>query len=287
MKERPCLSFVAYLWTLEGHPRPRREWSLPKKLREIADAGFHAVTYPASEELGKALADSRLGFQGFINSGDEQAFSRLVEAQCALGAKLINVQLQTSQDEIPNLIAKLQSLVNEAEKRGAIVSIESHRGTATETPERLYALADGYEKSTGQLLPITFDFSHIALVKHLKGRDFATRLLERTDLVQNSRLFHCRPFNGQHAQVPVYDHKGNLTREFREWLQFVEEVFRCWLAGPREGNHLWVCPEIGPTAGPHGYNLSTMPPSWPQALICKQQLAKLWRKLGGTVAKTR
>ena len=283
--QRPRLSFVAYLWTLEGYPAPRKEWSLARKLREIESAGFQAVTYPASAELREALAASRLQFQGFFNSGDAQAFYRLVREQHGLGADLINVQLQSSRGSIPDLVTKAALLVKEAQSQGVSVSIETHRGTATETPERLYSLADQFHKQTGAVLPITFDFSHLAVVKHLRGSRFQEVLLERPDLIQRSPLFHCRPFNGQHAQVPVTDQRGRLTPEFREWLIFAEAAFSCWLSGPRPGNHLWVCPEIGPTGGPHGYNLSTMPPSWPQALICQREVAKLWRRLGGVVSR--
>ena len=35
--------------------------------------------------------------------------------------------------------------------------------TCTETPEKLCAIAAGYKKSTGRLLPITWDFSHLSL----------------------------------------------------------------------------------------------------------------------------
>jgi hypothetical protein len=63
-------------------------------------------------------------------------------------------------------------------------------------------------------------------------------------------------------------------------LDFVAELFRCWLAGPQPGGELWICPEVGPV-GVHGYNLSTMPPSWEQAIVCRRELAKLWRRLGG------
>jgi hypothetical protein len=172
------------------------------------------------------------------------------------------------------------TLIREADRQGVYASVEVHRDTATETPEKLYAIADGYRRATGKLLPITWDHSHIALVKHLKAESFSPVLLARPELIRHARHFHCRPFNGHHCQVPVMDGKGRLTREFKDWLLFVEDLFKCWLAGPRPGNEIWVCPEIGPVAV-HGYNLTTMPGSWPQAVACERELAQLWKRLGG------
>ena len=53
-------------------------------------------------------------------------------------------------------------------------------------------------------------------------------------------------------------------------------MFRCWLAGPRPRNELWVVPELGPVES--GYGISTWPPPWEDALIAKEELAKVWRK---------
>jgi hypothetical protein len=57
--------------------------------------------------------------------------------------------------------------MKDAEKIGCEPSVEIHRNTCTETPEKTYALAHAYRKATGKLLPMTLDYSHIAVVKHL------------------------------------------------------------------------------------------------------------------------
>jgi hypothetical protein len=63
----------------------------------------------------------------------------------------------------------------------------SHRGTCTETPEKTYALADAYQRQTGELLPLSWDFSHFAVVKHLVPENIVKRLLVRPDLIQRAR----------------------------------------------------------------------------------------------------
>lgn len=278
----PRIVFVANLWTLTGHPTPRREWSLERKVQAVADADFDAVTTATdvTAELPPLLQRTGLRYTGFFASSRPRDFARLIRAQRTAGADNLNVQLGKKPVPVARAVAWSVALMREAKRQGIYAAIEVHRGTAFETPEYVRAIAAGYRRVTGELLPLTWDHSHPAVVKHLKPASFAPVLLRERGLIQAARLMHCRPFNGQHAQVPVMDARGRLTPEFGTWLDFVEELFRCWLAGPRPGGELWVCPEIGPVSV-HGYNLSTMPPSWAQAVVCRRELAKLWRRLGG------
>jgi hypothetical protein len=284
MTTAPRIVFAASLWTLEGHPSPKREWSLARKVRAAADAGFDAVLAGARPELKPLLAKHGLRFTGFFASSNAREFAAAIRAQRVAGAETINVQLGDDWTPAEQTLKLARALLREAKRQGVYVGIESHRDTATETPEKLYALVDAFQRATGESLPITWDFSHLAVVKHLKPLLFSETLLARPQLIQSARLFHCRPFNGQHAQVPVFDNRGRLTREFKDWLPFVEDLFTCWLAGPRPGNEICVCPEMGPVSV-HGYNLTTLPPSWEQAIVCRRELTKVWRRLGGAFCR--
>ncbi|MGC4073010.1 MAG: hypothetical protein QM760_10900 [Nibricoccus sp.] len=288
MKKPSRIVFVANLWTLAGHPTPPREWSLERKIQAVLKAGFDAVTTATdvTEELPPLLRHTGLRHTGFFASSRPRDFSRLIRVQKAAGAENLNVQLGKKRVAVSRAAAWSVALMRAAERQGIYAAIEVHRGTAFETPEDVRAIAAAYRRATGKLLPLTWDHSHPAVVKHLKPALFAPVLLKERGLIQAARLMHCRPFNGQHAQVPVMDARGRLTPEFRTWLGFVEELFRCWLAGPQPGGELWICPEIGPI-GVHGYNLSTMPPSWEQAVLCRRELAKLWRRLGGVSAQSK
>ena len=93
-------------------------------------------------------------------------------------------------------------IVEEGERLGAKCSIEVHRDTCTETPEKFYAIADGFRRATGRLLPVTWDYSHFSVMKHL-APPYAGRLLTTPKLIQFAQQFHFRPFNGHHCQVPV------------------------------------------------------------------------------------
>jgi hypothetical protein len=193
------------------------------------------------------------------------------------GAETINVQLANHDTPVDEAIRLTLRLMEEAERQNANVHLEVHRDTCTETPEKAYAIADGYRKATGKILRMNLDYSHIAVVKHLAPKDFSKRLLTRPELLQNGNLTHCRPFNGHHCQVPVTDGRGKLTREFKDYLLFVEDVFRSWLAGPRPFNELWVVPELGPVAS--GYGISTWPSPWEDAVIAKREFEKIWNKV--------
>lgn len=137
-------------------------------------------------------------------------------------------------------------------------------------------MADGYEKATGELLPITWDHSHLAVVKHLLP-PFQDRLIVRPDLIQRAQQFHLRPFNGHHCQVPVTNGRGQHTRELDEWLPLANSVFDIWIQKNRTtSREILIVPEMGPARS--GYNLSTMPNSWKDTIQLREILDGTWKK---------
>ena len=261
-----------------GHPSPKREWSLDKKLRAIKQAGFDGVCWAGSPGLGMGCRRHGLLFVGGMASGNAADFGRLLREQKDCGASHVNVQL-AGDGILARAALKLALSLNREGKRLRVMpAIEAHRGTCTETPEKTYALADAYQLRTGELLPISWDFSHFAVVKHLAPENFAKRLLVRPDLIQHAQQFHFRPFNGHHVQVPITDGKGKLTPEFRDWLPFAESLLNCWLEGNRDsGREIFICPELGPRN--EGYKLSNFKNSWDEAKKLRSEIEKLWRKL--------
>lgn len=275
---RPVLQHIANLWTLMGHPSMAAEWSLDEKLDAIRDAGFDGVCWAPSEALQRGAILRDLTFLGGMASGDESMFGCLLSDLRRYEAKHVNVQLGTDgtlPDEALHLTLKL---MKDAEALGLKPVIETHRGTCTETPEKMYALADAYQRATGKLLSISWDFSHYAVVKHLEPSNFCERLLIRQDLIQHAQQFHFRPFNGHHAQVPILTASGDLTNEVLDWLPFAEAIFACWLKGNQGSEReIFVCPELGPVAG--GYALSTFPNRWEETLALKREIDRIWTSL--------
>ena len=271
----PRLVMCATTWSMIGYPTARREWSLARKIRAIADAGFDGVCAFITPEL-KAEAD-RHGLRlmsGFDAKSVADALPRL-RAQRDLGVRFINIQL-LNHDTPPATAARVAvQLLRASRALGVSVHLETHRDTATETPEKFDEIARLYRRATGKLLPVTWDHSHFAVSKHMLPPDYSRRLLVWPKLIQHSQMFHLRPFNSQHCQVPVTDGRGTLTPEFRDYLAFAEDLFACWLAGPRPGDELWVCPELGMS---HGYHVSTDPHAWPDAVRARTELIDAWRR---------
>ena len=206
----PRLRHIANLWTLVWYPSKEKEWPLERKLRAVKDAGFDGFTTQLTPKHAK-LAD-RLGLirVGYFGSGDAKEFAPLLQQQKAAGAHHINVQLADHDTPTARALSLARRLMAAGKKLGVEPAIEVHRDTCTETPEKAYALADAYEEATGELLPMTWDYSHIAVVKHLLP-PYWPRLGVRPDLIQRAQQFHFRPFNGHHCQVPVTDGRGKLS----------------------------------------------------------------------------
>ena len=275
---QPILRHIANLWTLLGHPSKETEWPLEQKLHAIKEAGFDSVCWAGSPELREGTKQHGLIFIGGMASGSAAEFPRLLKEQKDAGAHHVNVQLARDEVLTPEALELALVLNREGRKLGLEPAIETHRGTCTEMPEKTCALADAYQKLTGELLPLSWDFSHFAVVKHLVPGNFVQRLILRPDLIQRAQQFHFRPFNGHHVQVPITDGQGNLTPEVEDWLPFAEALLKCWLDGNRNSDReIFICPELGPVEG--GYALSTFPNSWEQAKILRGEIDKLWKTL--------
>lgn len=258
-----------------GFPTPRREWSTAQKMRAIKRAGFDGVCGFVTPEIKSLATSLQLELMsGFDAQSARDALPRL-RTQRELGVRFINIQL-LNHDTPPAQAARAAvELIRVARKLELAVHIETHRDTATETPEKFDEIARLYRRATGELLPVTWDHSHFAVSKHMLPPDYSKRLLAWPKLIQASQMFHLRPFNSQHCQVPVTNGRGQLTPEFRDYIGFVEDLFACWLAGPRPGGELWACPELGMS---HGYHVSTDPHAWPDAVRARTQILAAWKR---------
>jgi hypothetical protein len=282
VSSRPRLVICATPWSMIGHPSPKREWTIQRKLKAIKQAGFDGVCAYISPEI-RAGAD-RLGLEvmsGFDCSDLGAARARLKE-QKALGVHFINIQLLNHDTEPRVAAAMAVRLIKLSRQLGLGVHIETHRDTSTETPEKFTEIARLYQRATGELMPVTWDHSHFAVSKHVMPGDYSSRLLVWPELIRHSQMFHLRPFNSQHCQVAVTDGRGRLTPEFVDYRRFVEDLFVMWLTGPRPGNALWVCPELGMS---HGYHVSTNPPVWPDAMRCREEILGAWSRARRRTAK--
>ena len=280
----PRLVLCAATWSMIGYPSPKRPWNTARQRRAMRDAGVAGVYTEVTPAMAREARRLGLALTGGLAAPDLAIGRRLLSAQARAGTPLINVHL-LRHDTPPATAARAAAgLVKLGRTLGVSVQFETHRDTATETPEKFSELARLYQRATGEDLPVTWDHSHFAVVKHLQPPDYARRLLAWPRLIRASRMFHLRPFTGQHCQAPVTDARGWLTPEFDTYLGFVEQLFVCWLAGPRPGNALFVVPEMGMT---HGYQLSTAPHAWLESVRAAREIRRVWRRaLARSEAKT-
>lgn len=274
-KTTPRLIQCVTPWGMMHYPSAKREWSIERKIRAIKAAGFDGVAAIPDAEIARLCRELGLVLMGGMDGSNVAKARRAMKQQRELGAIYLNIQL-LDHDTPPAQAARTAvQLVHAGDALGVKVHIETHRDTATETPEKYDEIARLFKRQTGRLMPTTWDHSHLAVVKHLQPADYAKRLLVWPKAIQQSNIFHLRPFNGQHCQVPVTNGRGKLTPEFRDYLAFVEELFVCWLKGPRPDGQLLVCPELGYS---HGYHVSTWPHPWEDAQVARLHYAKAWRR---------
>lgn len=258
-----------------GFPSPAREWTINRKLDAIQHAGFDGVAAYITPEIQAGAAARGLRLMSGFDCGDLRVAEKRLKEQRALGVHFINIQL-LDHDTPPAKAAPVAvKLIKLSRRLGLGVHIEAHRDTATETPEKFTEIARRYRRATGEIMPVTWDHSHFAVSKHIMPKDYSARLLQWPKEIQASQMFHLRPFNSQHCQVPVTNGRGKLTPEFVDYIAFVEDLFTLWLRGPRPGNELWACPEMGMS---HGYNVSTNPPVWPDVVRSRTEILAAWGK---------
>jgi hypothetical protein len=272
----PILRHIANLWSLYDYPTARKPWSLERQIIAVKEAGFDGFTGLIEADHGRLAEKHGLIVVGYFGTAKSSEFRKLILQNRDAGAVHINVQLADHDTPVEQSIKLAVKLMEEGEKLGVKCAVEIHRDTCTETPEKTYAIAAGYKKATGQLLPMTWDFSHISVVKHL-APPYWERLLVDAKLIQSAQQFHFRPFNGHHCQVPVTDGRGRLSTELKQWLPFLEKTLALWLKGNQAGRDFFAVPEMGPVRG--GYNLEQLPNNWEDAQVLRPLIAKAWQKV--------
>ena len=272
-KNTPVLKQFAGQWTMSQEPYGGKPWSLEEKFKQAKKAGFDALGGGPNPDVVPLCKKYAMDYVCYVDSNMKTYKSKLEAAKTVQPAR-INVQLcdhDTLPKEAVAVWIKLEAL---ATKMGLEVDLEVHRDTCTETPEKVYEIAALFKKATGRKIRFCWDFSHIAVVKHIYP-PYAGRLLTHPDLVQSSRQFHFRPFNGHHCQIPATDGKGKETLEIKPYLQFIDDLFACWLKGAKGGEVIYACPEFGPINS--GYGISAFPNVWKDAIWLRAKTEALWK----------
>lgn len=273
----PVLRLIANLWSLRDTPSAKKPWNLERKIAAVKEGGFDGFTDLPTKAHRKWAEKHGLILVGYFSSSQPDQFRALLQQNKDAGARHVNVQLGDHDTNTSDAVRMALRLLHEGRAMGLEPSIEVHRDTCTETPEKTYALVDGYQRISGEKMPLTWDFSHFAVVKHL-APPFWDRLLIRPDLIQRASQFHFRPFNGHHCQLPVTDGRGRVSPDCEAWLPFVKRCLATWIEGAQPGRELFVVPEMGPVSS--GYSLAQFPDCWKDALKLRTILEQAWQSAG-------
>ena len=269
----PQIRHMATLWTLTDYGDADGEWSTDRKIGEIKNAGFDGFLGRVPVVTAEHVQRHGLLFAATVDIGDAEEVEPKLQAIKEAGAVCVNVQMLDHDTPTDEAITRARQVMETAGRLEMDVAIEVHRDTCTETPEKAYALAEGFEKAEGRPLKMTWDFSHPAIIKHLSP-PYWDRLAERVDLIQLAQQFHFRPFNGHHCQIPALGHDGEFTPEFLDWLEFADRLIEVWLQAATPGREMFVCPEQGAM----GYTLSVFPDPWKDVQAIRGEVERVWQK---------
>lgn len=271
----PIIHHICQLWTLVQYPSKQKEWSLDEKVARVKAAGFDGFAWAPLPEVIATAQKYRMKLVNYMDIGGMKEIEDKLKRCRDANPIAVNVQLADHDTPTEVAVPLAIKVVEVAEKLGLRVGLEVHRDICTETPEKTYALAAGYEKVTGRKIPLTWDFSHLAIVKHL-APPYWDRLSPRPDLIQFAEQFHFRPFNGHHCQIPATFDGKRFTPEYKDWLEFADKLIATWLEKAKPGKEFIAVPEHGPMPG--GYALSVFPDVWKDAQVTRRQIDKIWKK---------
>ncbi|MBS10407.1 MAG: xylose isomerase [Gemmatimonadetes bacterium] len=271
--EKPVIRHMCSIGTLGGYGGKKGEWSVDQKLRRIHKAGFDGFLGRIPMITREHVEKSGLIFAATTDIGGIREIKGKLCAIDETGARCVNVQMLDHDTPTRRAVEVARRVIGISDELGMDVAIEVHRDTCTETPEKAYALAAGFEKAEKRPLKMTWDFSHPAVVKHLNP-PYWDRLAEREELIQLAQQFHFRPFNGHHAQVPALNCKGELTPEFLDFMEFADRLIGCWMQAATPGREMFACPEQ--IAG--GYMLSVFGDRFKDVQVIREQLGKSFKR---------
>ncbi|MCF7689303.1 MAG: hypothetical protein K9M98_00865 [Cephaloticoccus sp.] len=269
MTTKPRLHIYATAWSLREYPTPANEWSWARKFDAIRAAGFTGIMSPPREEL-RARGD--LDYWAMGSLGVEHDPAPYFAQVKALGATHATIQPCDVETPLADAITAVVGILAAAKKAGMPTTIESHRNTFTETPERMWALYDGYREKTGEVMPVCFDHSHFAVVRHMAA-PYWPKLNERPEIMRECPRFHMRPFNGHHCQIPATFDGTRRTPEYELWSDYAKSLIT-FLQNQSACADIHMVPELG-NAAP-AYGLSCFPDIWQDAQVVGADLRRWW-----------
>ncbi len=263
------LHTYATAWSLREYPGKEAEWSWDRKFDAIREAGFTGIMSPPREELS---GRGDLVYWAIGSLGVEHDPVPYFAEVKALGATHATIQPCDVDTPLADAINVIVDVLTAAKAAGIPATIECHRDTFTETPEKMWALYDGYREKTGETMPTCFDHSHFAVVRHFAA-PYWPKLNERPDVLADCPRFHMRPFSGHHCQIPATFDGVKRTPEYEDWSAYAKELIT-FIKAEGTATDIHMVPELG-NASP-AYGLSCFPDIWVDAKVIGADLRRWW-----------
>lgn len=260
------------LWSLRQYPTPEDEWSLEEKIERVRSAGFDGLMGPPDDRLLKA-GTAGLPFWAMATYTETLPVEGSFDRASQLGAEHITIQLGDFDYSLRQCLALLDDIADLSEKYDLPFSIENHRDTFTETPERYRELQKAYLESGGFSYAHCIDHSHFAVLRHIWPPYFEALACDE-DVMRGARHFHLRPFTGHSCQIPATDGKGDRIPEYLDWLQYVRDLKR-FIDSQEFQEPVFLCVEMG-NAHP-AYRLSIYPDNWEDTQVVLMDVRSLFK----------
>lgn len=272
------LNVFQSIWAMERRRPDGQEWSTEEIVNMVAEAGYDGLdllTFQPEQarEAGKLLRQLDLGCTCCAFPKSIEGFQDDINLALELGADHLNVIGQVYPFTVEEGADVVRAWLEMADKANVAVTIETHRDCIT--TDMLYTL---------QLMDAVPEMWMCADLSHyVVGREFGWPIDEWTQglvrkILERSKAFQGRIASREQIQIQIsFPHHIEWFDLFAEWW---EEGFRLWRAREPEDATLNFLCELGPKeyaiTGPDGYEQSDR---WEEALIIRQRVLDIWRKL--------
>ena len=171
MNTKPSLHLHIQAWSLLDEANPNTEEGLRAHLSAIKSAGFQSYCSSPFPMLKELIGEYGLRYGGAFDATEVDQFAPRIAAIMEIDDGPINCQLANHDTPVEKAIELTVALMAEAKNQHAHVHLEVHRDTCTETPEKTLAIMEGCKAITGEYPLMNFDFSHLAVIKHIVAED--------------------------------------------------------------------------------------------------------------------
>ena len=155
----PQIRHMATLWDLDR--LRRRRWRMVHRAEDRRDQKCRVRRFSRSSASRHRRACPTVWavVRGDCRyRGGQLRVEPKLQAIKEVGAVCVNVQMLDHDTSTEESITRARQVMEAAGKLEMDVAIEVHRDTCTETPEKAYALAEGFEEAEGRPLKMTWDF---------------------------------------------------------------------------------------------------------------------------------